>query len=52
MATSQTHHIPGPAGQLEMRLTEPEGTSKGTAVLCHPHPLYGGSMHDLSLIHI
>lgn len=46
MATSQTHHIPGPAGQLEMRLTEPEGTSKGTAVLCHPHPIYGGSMHD------
>lgn len=46
MATTQTHHISGPAGQLEMLLTQPDGASEGTAVLCHPHPLYGGSMHD------
>ncbi len=37
-------HIPGPAGALEARLTGP--VTDRIAVLCHPHPLYGGSMHD------
>jgi len=36
--------IPGPAGTLEAALS---GTSADIiAVLCHPHPLYGGSMDD------
>jgi len=24
---------------------EPEGAPKGAAVVCHPHPLFGGTMH-------
>ena len=39
--------ISGPAGGLEARLTEPAGHGiTRMAVLCHPHPLYGGSMDD------
>ncbi|MBT4494345.1 MAG: alpha/beta fold hydrolase [Gammaproteobacteria bacterium] len=37
----------GPAGKLEGYLDH--GTSDKGAVLCHPHPLYGGSMDDMVL---
>lgn len=37
--------IPGKAGNLEAILDLPDGASR-CAVLCHPHPLYGGSMSD------
>ena len=37
----------GPAGQLEALLEEPDGGQpRLAAVLCHPHPLYGGTMHN------
>lgn len=39
------HSLEGPAGPLEARLDAP-GTPSGIALLCHPHPLYGGSMQD------
>ena len=39
--------IAGPAGRLECLLEEPEDRDPHTAVLvCHPHPLYGGTMHN------
>ena len=39
--------IPGPAGTLEALLEwNPEWTPHQLAVVCHPHPLYGGSMHN------
>jgi len=37
--------IDGPAGNLEAQWDE-TSDAKGTAILCHPHPLFGGSMHD------
>jgi uncharacterized protein len=39
--------ISGPAGELESILEfDPETTPRVTAVVCHPHPLYGGTMHN------
>ena len=41
----ESHTIAGPAGALEALLEEPEqGPSRAAAVVCHPHPLYGGTM--------
>ena len=37
--------IPVAHGQLEALLKEPEGPPRGVAVVCHPHPLHGGTMH-------
>jgi alpha/beta superfamily hydrolase len=43
----ETHFIPGPAGRLEAILEEPEHAEPAYAALvCHPHPLYGGTMHN------
>jgi alpha/beta superfamily hydrolase len=39
--------IEGPAGKLEALLEEPEDREPSQAVLvCHPHPQYGGTMHN------
>jgi uncharacterized protein len=43
----ESHLIAGPAGKLEALLEEPEEGEPGEACLvCHPHPLYGGTMHN------
>lgn len=40
--------LAGPAGQLEAILWTPVGAmlSPLAAVVCHPHPLFGGTMHN------
>ncbi len=39
--------IAGPAGRLEAVLEEPENREPAEAALvCHPHPQYGGTMHN------
>ena len=38
--------IPASVGQLEAILKEPAGEPKGVALVCHPHPLGGGTMHN------
>jgi len=38
--------IPAPHGQLEAILKEPAGERRGVGVVCHPHPLGGGTMHN------
>lgn len=41
----------GSAGPLECALDlPPQGTSRGLAVVCHPHPLFGGTM-DNKVVH-
>lgn len=42
---SKALDIPGPAGRLESVLVTPEGEPRGAAILCHAHPLHGGTMH-------
>jgi len=39
--------VAGPAGDLECAIDHPpEGGPRGVAVLCHPHPLHGGSLDN------
>lgn len=40
--------LPGPAGRLEAELWMPEADAppRAAAVVCHPHPLHGGTMHN------
>ena len=43
----ESHFLAGPAGRLEALVEEPEDGAAHSAVLvCHPHPLYGGTMHN------
>jgi alpha/beta superfamily hydrolase len=38
-------HIPVSHGHLEALVKEPVGLARGAAVVCHPHPIHGGTMH-------
>jgi uncharacterized protein len=43
----ESHTVVGPAGDLEALLEEPEDIEpRMSAVVCHPHPLFGGTMHN------
>jgi len=43
----ESQFLAGPAGRLEALVEEPEDGAAHSAVLvCHPHPLYGGTMHN------
>lgn len=47
MIMTTTNHAHGPAGRLEVRLTLPPTVRPGqVAVVCHPHPLFGGTMDN------
>ncbi|HZD52130.1 MAG TPA: alpha/beta fold hydrolase [Woeseiaceae bacterium] len=44
---SENTTIEGPGGRLEARVEIPgERKPEGVAVICHPHPLHGGSMQN------
>src|SRR5271163_518709 len=39
--------LAGPAGRLEALLEEPdEAAPREAAIVCHPHPRHGGTMHN------
>jgi uncharacterized protein len=38
--------IPASHGHLEAILKEPRGDRRGIGIVCHPHPLGGGTMHN------
>jgi hypothetical protein len=40
-------HLDGPAGRIEALLEEPDdAVAMEACLLCHPHPLFGGTMHN------
>jgi alpha/beta superfamily hydrolase len=45
---SRSFFLPGPAGKLEAIAWTPTrvGSPALAAVLCHPHPLFGGTLHN------
>jgi uncharacterized protein len=51
----ETRMIPGPAGQIEALFwfssTQEEAPPPLAAVVCHPHPLFGGTMHNKVVYH-
>jgi alpha/beta superfamily hydrolase len=36
----------GPAGRIEAIIKEPAAPVTRAAIVCHPHPLFGGTMHN------
>ena len=38
--------VAGPAGAIECAIDAPAGASRGTVVVCHPHPQHGGTMDN------
>ncbi|HEY7462367.1 MAG TPA: alpha/beta family hydrolase [Gemmatimonadota bacterium] len=47
MSTIESFRVRGPAGALEALLKRPAGGDPAFAALvCHPHPLHGGTMHN------
>jgi len=43
---SRTLFLEGPAGRLEAILWRPVAQARLAALVCHPHPLFGGTMHN------
>ena len=43
---TQRSSIAGPAGVLECATDLPTGAPRGTVVLCHPHPQFGGTLDN------
>ena len=42
----KTELLGGPAGALQVLCEEPGGQPHALAVICHPHPLHGGSLNN------
>ena len=38
-------YIPVSHGRLEALVKAPAGPARGAAVVCHPHPIHGGTLH-------
>jgi alpha/beta superfamily hydrolase len=38
--------LQGPAGTLQCAVDEPSGAARGLALVCHPHPLHGGTQDN------
>ncbi|HEY6251983.1 MAG TPA: alpha/beta family hydrolase [Candidatus Angelobacter sp.] len=43
--------LAGPAGKLEALLNEGRPDATHAALVCHPHPLFGGTMHNKVVYH-
>jgi uncharacterized protein len=47
----QSLFLAGPAGRLEALLNTGEPEAPYAALVCHPHPLHGGTMHNKVVYH-
>jgi len=45
-ATIRSLFLDGPAGRLEALLNAGSPTATHAALVCHPHPLFGGTLHN------
>jgi len=51
VAEIRTFFLEGPAGRLEAVLNAGAPVAKYAALVCHPHPLYGGTLHNKVVYH-
>lgn len=42
--------LAGPAGSLVAELEEPDVSPRAAAIVCHPHPLHGGSLRNAIVV--
>ena len=49
--TLRSFFLPGPAGPLEALLNAGSPDATHAALVCHPHPLYGGTLHNKVVFH-
>lgn len=49
--TIRSLQLDGPAGQLEALLNAGTPDARYAALVCHPHPLYGGTLHNKVVFH-
>jgi alpha/beta superfamily hydrolase len=50
-ATIRSLFLEGPAGRLEALLNAGSEQATHAAVVCHPHPLFGGTLHNKVVFH-
>jgi alpha/beta superfamily hydrolase len=50
-ATIRSLSLDGPAGRLEALLNAGSASATHAALVCHPHPLYGGTLHNKVVFH-
>ncbi|HZQ19419.1 MAG TPA: alpha/beta fold hydrolase [Terriglobales bacterium] len=50
-AAIRSFFLDGPTGQLEALLNSGAENATFAAVVCHPHPLFGGTMHNKVVFH-
>ena len=50
-STIRSFFLDGPAGRLEALLNAGEMDASHAAVVCHPHPLFGGTLHNKVVFH-
>src|SRR5258705_5517304 len=50
-ASIRSLFLNGPAGRLEALLNAGSPSATHAAVVCHPHPLYGGTLHNKVVFH-
>src|SRR5262249_3778139 len=50
-ATIRSLFLNGPAGRLEALLNAGTPNATHAAIVCHPHPVYGGTLHNKVVFH-